>query len=99
PAAVATRAFATFAFFGADAFLAFALAEVRHLSAVEVGLALTPTTMTWTLGSWLQARTVDRFSRRAMATAGLALIAVGAALTGVAVLATGLPLWVSAATW
>jgi MFS family permease len=99
PAAVATRAFATFAFFGTDAFFAFALAEVRHLSAVEVGLVLTPTTMTWTLGSWLQARTIDRFTRRAMATAGLALIVLGAALTGVAVLASGLPVWIGAATW
>jgi MFS family permease len=99
PAAVATRAFATFSFFGTDAFLAFALAELRHLSAVEVGLALTPTTMTWTLGSWLQARTVDRFSRRAMATVGLALIVVGAALTGAAVLVTSLPVWVAAVAW
>jgi MFS family permease len=99
PAAVATRAFATFSFFGTDAFFAFALAEVRHLSAVEVGLVLTPTTMTWTLGSWLQARTIDRFTRRAMATAGIALIVVGAALTGLAVLSAGVPVWVSAATW
>jgi MFS family permease len=99
PAAVATRAFATFSFFGTDAFFAFALAELRHLSAVEVGLVLTPTTMTWTVGSWLQARTTERFSRRAMATAGLALIVVGAALTGAAVLSTGLPVWVSALTW
>jgi hypothetical protein len=34
-----------------------------------------------------------------MATAGIALIVVGAALTGLAVLATGVPVWVSAATW
>ena len=99
PAAVATRAFATFAFFGTDAFLAFALAELRHLSAVEVGLALTPTTMTWTIGSWIQARTIDRFSRRLMATVGLVLVVVGVALTGAAALTTGLPAWVAALTW
>jgi MFS family permease len=99
PAAVATRGLSTFAFFGTDAFLAFALAEQRGLSAVEVGLALTPTTITWTVGAWIQARTTARFSRRTMASAGVALVAVGAALTGVAVLDADLPAWVAAATW
>jgi len=99
PAAVATRGLATFSFFGTDAFLAFALAEQRGLTAVEVGLALTPATMTWTLGSWIQARTTSRFSRRSLASTGIALVATGGALTGAAVLADPLPAWVAAAAW
>ena len=55
---------ATFTFFGTDTFLAFTLADVRHLSTVEVGLALTPTTITWTIEqAWIQARTTTRHSR------------------------------------
>jgi MFS family permease len=99
PAAVATRGLATFAFFGTDAFLAFALADVRHLSAVEVGLALTPTTITWTIGAWIQARTATRFSRRGTAGVGVVLIAVGAAATGATVLTSSVPVWVVALAW
>jgi MFS family permease len=99
PAAIATRGLTTFAFFGADAFLALALAEQRHLSAVEVGLALTPATITWTIGAWVQARTTHRYTRRTMATAGVVLLAIGVVLTGAAVLLSAVPAWVAGAVW
>ena len=99
PAAIATRGLTTFPFFGADAFLAPALAEQRHLSAVEVGLALTPATITWTIGAWVQARTTHRYTRRTMATAGVVLLAIGVVLTGAAVLVSAVPAWVAAAVW
>ena len=99
PAAIATRGLATFAFFGTDAFLAFALADLRHVSAVGVGLALTPTTITWTIGAWIQARTAHRYTRRATASVGIVLLVLGAAATGAAVLTSGVPVWVVALVW
>jgi MFS family permease len=98
PAAIASRGLQTFAFFGADAFLALALARVRGLSPVEVGLVLTPATLTWTAGSWLQARRAGLTSRRTLATVGLALVALGVAI-GATVLIPAVPIWVAGAAW
>ena len=99
PAAIATRGLATFAFFGTDAFFALALAQVRDLNAVEVGLVLTPATFTWTIGAWIQARRAGRWSRRALATTGVASLAVGVVATAVTVLSDGVPLWIVGAAW
>ncbi len=99
PAAIATRGFETFAFFGTDAFFALALSQVRDLNAVEVGLVLTPATFTWTIGSWIQARRAGRWSRRTLATAGVAFVAVGVAATAATVLAEGVPVWISGLVW
>jgi MFS family permease len=98
PAAIATRGLETFAFFGADAFLALTLASVRGLSPIDVGIVLTPSTLTWTCGSWLQARRSGRWSRRAMTTAGVALVA-GGIVAASAVLIPEVPVWVAAVAW
>jgi MFS family permease len=88
----------TFAFFGTDAFLALTLASVRGLSAVGVGLVLTPATLTWTCGSWLQAHRSGRWTRRTMASWGIALVAVGIVLAASALL-RDVPVWVAGLAW
>jgi MFS family permease len=98
PAAIATRGLETFAFFGTDAFLALTLASVRDLSAVGVGLVLTPATLTWTAGSWLQAHRSGRWTRRAMATAGMSFVAAGIVLAASA-LFRDVPVWVAGVAW
>ncbi len=98
PAAIASRGLQTFAFFGADAFLALALARVRGLSPVEVGIVLTPATLTWTCGSWIQARRAGITSRRTLVTVGTSLVAVGLAM-GAAVLVPGVPVWIAGVAW
>jgi MFS family permease len=98
PAAVASRGLLTFAFFGADAFLALALARVRGLSPVEVGIVLTPATLTWTAGSWIQARRAGITSRRTLVTVGTAIVAVGLAI-GATVLVPGVPVWIAGVAW
>ncbi len=98
PAAIASRGLQTFAFFGADAFLALALARVRGLSPIEVGIVLTPATLTWTCGSWLQARRAGLTSRRTLATVGAILVALGTAL-GATVLIPEVPIWVAGIAW
>ena len=86
PAAVAFRGLSTFSFFGADAFLAFALARLHGLDPIAVGLVITPATLTWTAASWVQARLAGRRSRRALATAGAVCIAVGIAMASAVVI-------------
>jgi MFS family permease len=98
PAAVAFRGLSTFSFFGADAFLAFALANVRGLSPIQIGLALTPSTITWTLGAWVQARQAGRWSRRALATTGLACCTSAIAIASL-VLVEAAPLSAAVFAW
>lgn len=84
PAAVATMGLINLAFFGVDAFVPLALVDVRETSIAFAGLALTATTIMWTTGSWVQARTASRVSRRLMARIGLAILV--ATFIGTAVL-------------
>jgi MFS family permease len=79
PAAVAAMGLLNLAFFGVDAFVPLALAEVRGQSIAASGLPLTAATLTWTAGSWVLAHLAGRVSRRAIAVTGMALIVVGIA--------------------
>jgi MFS family permease len=98
PAAIATRGLDTFAFFGADAFLALTLATVRHLDPTMVGLTLTPATLTWTAGSWIQARLDGRVARRTLVMTGIACVSVGVAVASL-VLVAGVHVGVAAFAW
>jgi MFS family permease len=98
PAAVAVRGLDTFAFFGADAFLALTLATVRHLSPTMVGLVLTPATLTWTAGSWIQARVDGRTPRRTVVAVGIGCLVVGLALAALT-LVPGVPVGIAALAW
>jgi MFS family permease len=79
PAAVLIRGIITFAFFAVDAYIALALVEWRGLSAAEAGIALTAATLTWTSGSWIQARLSSRFPTERFVQAGIAVLIVGLA--------------------
>lgn len=98
PAAVATMGLLNLAFFGVDAFVPLALVELRGRSVGFAGLALTAATITWTTGSWLQARFAPRTSRRLLVRLGLALVAVGCAMTAL-VLWPATPPIVAPAAW
>jgi len=98
PAAIATMGFLSMAFFGGDAFLPLTLISIRGQNTIIAGLALTAATMTWTAGSWLQAKLAPRQGRRLLVTVGLLLIALG--LAGIAsVLIPGIPVVVAIVAW
>ncbi|HEU0115964.1 MAG TPA: hypothetical protein VFQ80_14860, partial [Thermomicrobiales bacterium] len=80
PAAVLTMLLLNVVFFGIDAFLALSLVDVRGRSIAFAGLAFTAATITWTSGSWLQARLYGRVSRRALVRSGLTILLLGGAL-------------------
>ena len=81
PAAVLTSGLLSLAFFGVDSFVPLALTEVRGQKATFAGLALTAATITWTAGSWLQARLASAGWRRELTSAGLVALAIGCAAT------------------
>ena len=98
PAAIATMGFLSMAYFGAEAFLPLTLISIRAQNTLIAGVALTAATLTWTAGSWLQAKLAPRHGRRLLVTAGLLLIALG--LAGIAcVLIPAIPVAVALVAW
>jgi MFS family permease len=98
PAAVATMGLINLAFFGVDAFVPLALVDVRGTSIAFAGLALTATTIMWTAGSWVQARTASRVSRRVMARVGLVIL-VATFLATAVLLFPQVPVTVAPVIW
>jgi MFS family permease len=79
PAAVLLRGILTCAFFGVDAFVALTLVDWRGLSATEAGVALTAATISWTAGSWTQARGAARRPTYQFVRIGFAITTIGLA--------------------
>ena len=77
PAAVGLRGLLTFAFFSVDAYVPLALQHVRGLDVGAAGLALTAATLTWTGGSWVQARMQDSWGVTRLVALGFASIGLG----------------------
>jgi MFS family permease len=98
PAAVLMRGVLTFTFFGVDAYVALALVDWRGLSAIEAGIALTAATLSWTSGSWIQAKLAPRYPPEAFVRVGLAVVIVGL-ITFAFILQPALPVWLAVPTF
>jgi MFS family permease len=90
PTAVLLRGVLTFAFFCVDAYVALLLVEVRGWSAAEAGIALTAATVSWTAGSWIQARLSSRVRAERFVRVGFPIVAIGIAGLGL-ILVPGVP--------
>jgi MFS family permease len=98
PSAVLLRGVLTFAFFAVDAYVALLLVEVRGWSAAAAGLALTGATVSWSIGSWIQSRTVARVGAEGYVRIGFPVVALGMAGVGLALL-PDVPAWVVVPTF
>ncbi|HVC69700.1 MAG TPA: MFS transporter [Acidimicrobiales bacterium] len=74
---MAVAALVNLAFFSAEAFLPLSLTSLHHRSVTEAGVVLTVAALTWTAGSWVQARYVSVVGPRRLCAAGLVLVALG----------------------
>ena len=81
PAVVAVVFAIAFAFFGTEAFVPLTVVEVRGGSVTLGGLALSAAAVTWTAGSWVQARAAAAGIRRTLVTSGAGLIGAGIVIT------------------
>jgi MFS family permease len=79
PAAVLVRGVLTFSFFSADAFISLALTSVRGTSTLFAGMVLAASSLTWTIGSWVQARYIAPWGAPALVRLGGAALVVGLA--------------------
>ena len=94
PTAVLLRGLLTFAFFTVDVYVALLLVEVRGWSAAGAGIALTAATLSWTAGSWTQARLSARVSHERFVRIGFPVVTVGIAGLGL-ILLPAVPAWLS----
>jgi MFS family permease len=94
PTAVLLRGVLTFAFFCVDAYVALLLVEVRGWTAAQAGIALTGATLSWTAGSWVQARLSSRFAHERFVMVGFPIVAAGLAGIGL-ILVPAVPAWLS----
>lgn len=97
PAAVLMRGIITFAFFAVDAYVALALVEWRGLRPAEAGIALTAATISWTAGSWTQARLSSRYPPATFVRVGLLVLVAGLSSFGLVLLPAVSP-WLSIPT-
>lgn len=93
PSAVLLRGFLTFVFFVYDPYISLLMVDVRGWSPTLAGVALTAATVSWTLGSWTQARLSRRVPNERFARLGFAVVGIGTAAS-MAVLVPDVPAWV-----
>ena len=98
PMAVLSRGMLTFAFFGTDTYVPLAITAVRGRSTAIASLAVTASTLSWTLGAWLQERGARAVSSRVLVRAGLLIVVVGIAVMGVSLL-DSVPVAIAVVAW
>jgi MFS family permease len=86
PATILGRGLLTCSFFAGDAYVPYAITVVRHAPTEMGALALTAATMTWTAGSWVQARWITRIGPRRLIRLGEGMVFIGLALMSVTLL-------------
>lgn len=98
-AAVPVVVFGTaLAFFGAATYIPLALTDVRGTGLEAGALALSASTVTWAVGSWLQARLAPRGWRRGLVGIGTVLMAAAIGITSL-VLLPGVPVVLATIGW
>ena len=102
PSGIVVRGLLAVAFLGCDAFLPLALTELRGFSVSQAGLVISAASLSWSLGSFLQAR-LDRLDggsgRPRRLLAGLAVLLCGIAATAAGVVSDGIPVAVAIGGW
>src|SRR5215472_4671632 len=97
-ATILSRALLTCCFFAGDAYVPYAIVTVRHAPTAVAAVALTASTLTWTAGSWVQARCIARYGPRRLVRPGECLVAAGLGVMCV-VLLPAVPAALAVAAW
>lgn len=93
PAVIASRGVLTFAFFGVDAFIPFALTNGRGTSTLAGSVAVTMVTVSWTSAAWIQDRWITRLGEARFVRAGFTSLATGVAVVAVGCVPDLAPFW------
>ena len=102
PSGILVRGLLAIGFLGCDAFLPLALTELRGFSVSQAGLVISAASLSWSLGSFLQAR-LDRLDggagRARRMLGGLAVLLCGIVITTAGLVADAVPVAVVVAGW
>jgi MFS family permease len=102
PSGIIVRGLLAIAFLGCDAFLPLALTELRGFSVSQAGLVISAASLSWSLGSFLQAR-LDRLDggagRARRLLAGLTVLLCGIAATMAGIVSDDVPVAVAIGGW
>lgn len=98
-AVVASRGLLTFAFFGADTFVPYALTNGRDTSVFAGSVAVTMATLSWTAGTWVQERRIRRTGEAYFVRVGFALLVPAIAIVALGALPDLLPIWTIHLGW
>ena len=99
PAVVLSRGLLTFAFFGADTFVPYAVTDGRGASTFAASIAVTTATLGWTGATWFQQRYIARTGEALFARAGYLTLAPGIVVVAVASASGALPFWMIHVGW
>ncbi|MFM7069344.1 MAG: hypothetical protein ACKOYM_07780, partial [Actinomycetes bacterium] len=83
PAAVLLRGVLTFAFFGGDFYISLALTSVRGTGTTFAGVVLASSSLTWTIGSWVQAHLHERWGPARLVRVGASILSLGLVVAAV----------------
>ena len=97
-AAILIRGVLTFSFFQGDAYVPLSLTSIKGASTFFAGVTLTAASLTWTAGSWIQARRVARDGPRPLVWSGFVSVGVGVGLMMVTLL-DGVPVVLAVVAW
>jgi MFS family permease len=98
PATILSRGLITCTFYAGEVYVPYALTAVRHAPTSTSAVALMVSTLTWTAGSWTQARFVARAGPRRLVRTGECVTVSGVALMGAA-LVPGTPIALGICAW
>src|SRR5215218_4156873 len=93
PAVILSRGALTFAFFGTDTFVPYALTSGRGTSGFAGSVAVTVATLAWTAGAWCQERWITRTGEAAFVRLGYAFLLPAILLVGLGALPDRFPFW------
>jgi MFS family permease len=93
PAVIASRGLLTFAFFGLDAFVPYALTSGRDRSTFTASIAVTVGTVSWTAATWIQQHWIAEFGEAWFVRAGYVILAPGIVVVAVGSLPDAAPFW------
>lgn len=99
PAAVLSRGLLTFAFFGSDTFVPYAITDGRGHSTFAGSVSVTTATLAWTLATWTQERYITRTGERFFVRAGFGVLTVGILVLSLSAMPDVVPFWVIHIGW
>jgi MFS family permease len=99
PSVILSRGLLTFAFFGTDTFVPYALHSGRGASVFAGSVAVTTATLSWTIGTWIQDRWIGRTGEARFVRLAYTVLVPAIVVVALGAVPGLLPFWVIPVGW